>query len=305
MKWYSATTYASVGNVGPGFDAFGLCLTNPYDQYSVQLISEKKSVISSVTGLDSEKVPTDVSQNCAIIAAEAVLAAVGRKEKVSLKIDRGIPISGGLGSSAAASVGGALATARAIDRGEDSQLILKAALEGEAAIAGRHLDNIAPSLLGGLTVVLDISPPNIQKFIVKKEQWSLVFAKPNFEVKTKDARNVIPTQATTSEWTKYMAHASASLAHFISGNSIGLKESFRDLFAEPRRKLFIPCFDKVSNLATANNSVGFTISGAGPTMMAIFSNELNAIKYEEAVRNTYPDFLVFQSSINNKGAIES
>lgn len=202
-------------------------------------------------------------------------------------------------------MGGALATAKAMGMGQNSDLILNAALEGESAIAGRHLDNIAPCLLGGLTVVLGTSPLNIQKFIINNDQWSLVFVKPSFEVKTKDARSVLPAHASTSEWTKYLARASASLAHFISGNSIGLKESFRDLFAEPHRKALIPCFDQVSKLATKFDSVGFSISGAGPTMMAIFSNELKAVQFEKAVHGTFPEFLAFQSSINNKGAIDT
>src|SRR5205085_12041913 len=104
-----------------------------------------------VRGCDAELIPTDPSHNAAAIAANAMLA--GLKPGLpagTITIDKGLPVSGGIGGSASSSVAGAYAAALACGVTPSHEDIILAALAGEEAVSGRHLDNIAPITLGGL-----------------------------------------------------------------------------------------------------------------------------------------------------------
>ena len=302
MNWHRVKTNASVGNVGPGFDAFGLCLDGPSDTYSLKLIDKDHSEIFEITGVDANRVPVNPQENCAIIAAEKFLSLHGIKQKVSLKIEREIPLAGGLGSSAAASVGGAFAAAVAAGMENHKDAVLLAALAGESFVAGEHLDNIAPCLLGGLTIVLSNAPPLVHQFELKEDFWSFVITKPGIELKTSDSRSVLPKQSNVKDWVKYMAHSSASLQHLVSGNAALLKESFKDHFAEQHRSQFIPNFQDIRDTANENNAVGHCISGAGPTSLAIFAKFGDAQTFEATIRNKYPENFTRICKVSNRGA---
>src|SRR5690606_22611483 len=140
----------SIGNVGPGFDVLGLAVADIGDTFELELTDGEAFV--EVEGRDADKIPTDPDQNCCTIAARACLKPSGAMRKPRVSIMRRLPVAGGLGASAASSVGGAYAAAVASRQKVDDSLILQAALVGEAAVAGAHLDNIAPSLFGGLCV---------------------------------------------------------------------------------------------------------------------------------------------------------
>ena len=105
---------ASIGNVGPGFDTLGLAIEGLGDTFEVELHDGPDEVVQ-VSGIDKDHVPKDPSKNVSVIAAQKLLAKNNLKYGVKLTIERQLPISGGLGSSAAASVGGALAAGYAAD----------------------------------------------------------------------------------------------------------------------------------------------------------------------------------------------
>ena len=153
---------ASIGNVGPGFDVLGLSLSSIGDTVTVQLI-DGPSEIASITGVDADDIPKDPLKNCATIAADAFLRSQNSAKGVSLSIDRTLPLAGGMGGSATASVGGAFAAAAALGKTGDTKNILLSALAGESEVAGAHLDNIAPSLFGGLCLVQSVSPPIVKR----------------------------------------------------------------------------------------------------------------------------------------------
>ena len=150
-----ATVFApgSVGNVGPGFDILGLAIEGIGDRVTVDL---EKSGPVVVRGIDASMVPTDPSKNAAAIAARAMA-----NRDVHVTIEKGIPVSAGLGGSASSSVGGALAAAIACEITATPSMIMLAALEGEIAVSGRHLDNIAPITLGGLVLSRCIDPIDV------------------------------------------------------------------------------------------------------------------------------------------------
>ena len=214
---------ATIGNVGPGFDVLGLCIDGLGDVVEARI---GESYVE-VAGRDAELVPLEPEKNAASIAARALLGC-----DVGISIHKGLPLSGGLGGSAASSVGGALAAALASGKRFSSERILQAALEGEAAGAGRHYDNLAPCLYGGLMLVLPRDPPVLVPVPVRARWWIAVCT-PNQRLETKAARAVLPVNF--PGWPAQMANTTALALAFSQGDPKLLRAALHDGFAEPAR----------------------------------------------------------------------
>jgi homoserine kinase len=262
---------ATIGNVGPGFDVLGISFAGLGDIIEVNL-TDKPSEVVSITGRDAGLVPLDPEKNCAVIAAEAMLRIKGIKSGVEISIEKHLPISGGLGASAASSVGGALATALALGVTINQDEILLAALAGEEAVAGRHLDNIAPCLLGGLTMVLSVSPPKVYRLPMTADWWISILT-PESRLETRTARKVLPTELVTSAWVEVMARSIGLVTAFSLKDAELARLSLIDSFAEPRRSPLIPNFEKIKFAALSAGAIGCSISGAGPTIFALAANK--------------------------------
>lgn len=265
---------ATIGNVGPGFDCLGLAVDGVGDKISVKLSADGEDKLLSVSGIDSKAVPRDPSKNSIFIAGKHFLMSKSLDYKLQVSIERGIPISGGLGSSAAAALGGALATAYASKSKFCQEDILEAALAGEGFTSGRHLDNIAPCLLGGLTFVLSNEPPRIYP-LLKSSDWYLALLTPQVRMPTKAARQVLPESSPRGEWISVMAN-SIGMSHAFSQQNKNLLNQLCDPFAEPRRSQFIPSFDLLKSSALNSGALYCGISGAGPTLFAICENKETA-----------------------------
>jgi len=289
LKKQIATVFApaTVGNVGPGFDVLGLAVDGIGDTVTVELTAEPSRIVS-VTGRDAGLIPTDIDKNVAAIAALALLQAAGERRGVGVAISlhKGLALSGGMGGSAASSVGGALAAAMALGINPPVDQLLKAALAGEAAVAGRHLDNIAPCLLGGLTLVrsaedLDVIPLPID------ETWWVALVTPQIRIETLAARQILPMQLDRTVWVQQMANTAGVVTAFTTGDRELLKRSMVDLYAEPRRASLIPRLQEVKEAASAAGALGCSISGSGPTVFAIASDERSAQSCARAMRKAF------------------
>ena len=270
----NATVFApgSIGNCGPGFDVLGLAVEAVGDRVTVEL-TDGDARIDSVTGRDAELVPLDPHRNAAWLAATAWLRAHGDGRNAVVSIDKGLPVAGGLGGSAASSVGGAFAAALAMGIARPDPLaVVAAALEGEVAVAGRHLDNIAPCVVGGLALVLSLRPANVVALTVKAD-WQLALVTPDVRVETKAARELLPATSGRAMWVQQMANTAAVVHAFAAGDAALLRLAFDDLYAEPRRAPLIPHFTAAKRAAIATGALGCTISGSGPTLAAICENE--------------------------------
>ncbi len=215
----------SVGNVGPGFDILGLAIDGLGDRVTVEM---GKSGPVIVRGRDAELVPTDPAKNAASIAANAMVRkqmesgrarrapAAGETPALQITIDKGLPVSGGMGGSAASSVAGALAAALAIGANASNEDIMAAALEGEMFVSGRHLDNIAPITLGGLVLSRSIDPIDAIPLKVP-DHWSVALITPRVRIETKQARAILPQQWDRS-WIQQMANTAALIAAFANSD---------------------------------------------------------------------------------------
>lgn len=281
----SAFAPGSIGNVGPGFDVLGLAVDGVGDRVTVEL-TKGESRIESITGRDAELVPRDADRNCAAIAANAYLRPFGFRAIVS--IDKGLALAGGMGGSAASSVAGAYAAGLALGQSPNTRDVLSAALAGESFVAGRHLDNIAPSTVGGLALSRCIEPIDVIKLPVAADWW-IALVTPSVRIQTKEARALLPTETDRATWIQQMANTTALAHAFAVADGDLLRRALDDRYAEPRRASLIPHFYDVKRAALDAGAFGCSISGSGPTLFAIASDERVARLCATAMEHAFRD----------------
>lgn len=268
-----ATVFApgSIGNVGPGFDVLGLAVDGIGDRVSVEL-TDHGAAVAEITGRDADLVPKDPARNVAAVAASAWLRAAHIDARPVVSIHKGLALSGGMGGSAASSVGGAFAASVAVERAGGPPAspvsIIEAALAGESLVSGRHLDNIAPSVLGGLVLSRSVDPVDVVAIPVPAD-WGVVLVTPHVRIETKAARAILPEQWPRASWVQQMANTAALLYAFATADASLLGRALDDLYAEPVRAALIPNFREVKHAALTHGALGCSISGAGPTIFAI------------------------------------
>lgn len=282
-----ATAFApcSIGNVGPGFDVLGLAVDGIGDTVTVEL-TKGSAKIADVTGRDAELVPRDPERNCAAIAAHAHLRPFGYHAIVT--IDKGLALAGGMGGSAASSVAGAYAAALALGQSPVLRDVIAAALEGESAVAGRHLDNIAPSVVGGLALSRSLDPIDVVKLPVGADWW-IALVTPRVRIQTRDARALLPDASPRAEWIQQMANTTALAHAFAVADGELLRRAMDDRYAEPRRAPLIPKFDDVKRAALDAGAFGCSISGSGPTLFAVAPDEATARACAAAMEAAFGD----------------
>ncbi|HXY39062.1 MAG TPA: homoserine kinase, partial [Vicinamibacteria bacterium] len=217
-----AIAYApgSTSNVGPGFDCLGIAIAGMGDRVRAERCSPPGVRVAAVS---DPRVPTDAARNTAALAAAEVLRRTGDAALgLELWIEKGLPLAGGLGGSAASAVAGACAADAVAGARLSAQDLLECALEAEAVVAGRHPDNAAPSLLGGAVLVLGTAPLRYARLGVH-HSLRLVFATPSYAVETARARAVLPAEVTRA---KAVGQASA-LAGLVLGLERGDGELLR------------------------------------------------------------------------------
>ena len=146
--------------------------------------------------------------------------------------------------------------------------LLKFAMHGEAVASGSmHVDNIAPSLFGGLVLTVGIDHPRVKQIPVPPAIRAVI-VHPHMLLSTRQARAILSQSVKMADF----VWQTANLAGFISGcytNDLDMvRESFEDVVIEPQRAALIPGFADVRRAALSAGALGCSISGAGPTTFA-------------------------------------
>ena len=263
----------TIGNVGPGFDVLGLAVADLGDFISME---RSHTTTIRVKGRDADLIPVDPKKNTVSIAANYFLKKYSDEPLgLSIEIDRNLPSSGGLGASASSSVAGAIGAAALMGMQSDTQAVIEAALVAEEFVAGRHLDNIAPCIYGGMTIVQSVDPVRIYPVPLNLELYVLLLT-PNVKIKTKDSRNVLPTSLPQAEWVRQMANTASLVNGFASSDLEMIKVGLVDEYGEKYRKKLIPKFEDAKDIAMGAGALGFSISGAGPTCFGLYDSKNDA-----------------------------
>ena len=262
-----AIAYApgSTSNLGPGFDCLGVAFTGKGDRVRAEVVASPGVRVVSVS---DPRIPTDPARNTAAIAAASVLRRSGSEVGLDLTVEKGLPLSGGMGGSAASAVAGAVAADAALGTSLSKEALLEAALEAETVVAGRHLDNVAPSLLGGAILVVAQDPPHFARVRVDPG-LALVLATPSYGVETARARAVLPAGVSRADAIAQASHLAALLLGLERGELDLVRASMHDLVAEPARASLYPGYPEARAAAMAAGALGVVVSGAGPTVVAL------------------------------------
>jgi homoserine kinase len=212
----------------------------------------------------------------------------------------------GLGSSAASAVAGVFAVSEIFKTGLDKRDLLKFAVEGEQIADGAwHADNVAPSLLGGMTLIRDNESLDVHKLHIPKGLQAVVIY-PKVEVLTRDSRAILSDSLSLNQHIKQSGNLGGFIIGMFNSDFELIKRSLDDVIIEPQRAALIPFFYAMKEAAMANGALGFSISGAGPSMFALCNNSLVAENIIESANKIYKEKKIriktFHSGINNEGA---
>ncbi len=260
---------ATVANLGIGFDILGLALAEPYDTIIAERVDEPGVCIVSITG-DEGRLPLEPDRNTAGIAAFYVLNQLGiRDSGVRLSITKGLPLESGLGSSAASAVGAAVAANALFGSRLQRHELLSACVEGEAAVSGRHADNVAPALLGGIVLITNPTPEGVYKLPTPPD-LALALVTPAVSVPTVEARAVLPESIPLRTYVQQSSAIALLVSAIYSGNVALMAQAMAcDQIIEPARAHLMPGLAEVRAVARQAGALATVISGAGPTLCAI------------------------------------
>ncbi|MFN8560756.1 MAG: homoserine kinase [Anaerolineae bacterium] len=222
---------------------------------------------------DSGKLSHDPEKNTASVAARSVLRLLGEARGVNLTIHKGLPLASGLGSSAASAVAGAMAVNALLSAPLSKGDLLPACLDGEEMVSGRHADNVAPCLFGGITLVYGTDASQVVQLPIPANLY-LALVTPAVEVPTRKAREALPPTVSL----RTMVAQTAGVARLVDSIHRGDLEAMAaamesDGVIEPARQSLMPLLAEIRATAKAAGALGLAISGAGPTLCAVCAGE--------------------------------
>lgn len=282
---------ATVANLGPGFDVIGVCLEGPRDSVTAELTDDGQVTLVAVTG-DDGRLAQMPGPNVAEVVARHVLdrfadPGVG----VRLWLDKGLPLGSGMGSSSASAVATAVAVAALVNPEIPKDALLDACREGERIAAGTpHADNVAPCLFGGIVACIPGEDDAVHVLPLPAPQdMILVCVKPEYDVKTSDARAALPETVSLKD----AVHNAAATTAFLTGLTTGdwrlMALGCDERLATPARKPFVKGYDGVVAAARRAGAVGAGLSGSGPTIYALSDDRHAAREIAEAMVDAFAE----------------
>ncbi len=281
----------SSANLGPGFDCIGIGL-NLYNTFNISEIH---------SGLLIEGCPKEYQNTDNIIyrAMEIIFKEVSYNPTgIKISIESNIPISRGLGSSSSCIIGGMMAANYLSGNKLSKESIANLATRMEG-----HPDNVIPCLFGGLIVSLFNGKETYYEKINFNSKIKFFAMFPNFNLETKKARNILPKELDFRFAMSNIATSSFLVASIANNNFRNIKHSMKNVIHESFRETLIPNFSEIKNKALEFHALGVYLSGAGPTIMAIVSEDNLDFKKNmtEFIKNLDNMWIVKELSLCNEG----
>ena len=249
---------ATSANLGAGFDSLGIALT----MHNRVWMEEWDEI--DIKSMDSTVIPTDES-NLIYWAADHLYKICGKSlPGLKLRQENNIPMARGLGSSSACIVAGILGANRLLGSPlSQTELInLAAKIEG-------HPDNTSPAISGGL-VASAIEGERVYSVSVPvSEKIAFAVMIPPFELKTEEARRVLPKMYSREDAVYNLSRSGLMTASLFSGNLENLRVAVQDKIHQPYRSPLIENCDTVFRMSYEMGSLGTYVSGAGPTIISM------------------------------------
>lgn len=281
MTSVTAFAPATVSNVACGFDVLGFALDEPGDEVTATLTSAGVQ-IAAIEG-DGGRLPREAARNTAGVAALALLTKLGDPRGVSLTIRKGLPLSSGLGGSAASAAAAVVAVNALLGAKASRDTLIQCALEGERLGAGSaHADNIAPAICGGFVLVRRASPPDIITLPVPAGLTAVV-VHPDLEIETAKARALLGDTVPLCDAVRQWANLGAFVHAVHTSDFDLLSRSLEDTIAEPRRAPLVPGLALIKRAAADAGALGCSLSGSGPSLFALCRGDEIARRVADAM----------------------
>jgi homoserine kinase len=292
---------ATVANLVCGFDVLGMCLHEPYDEMEVKLINERKIIIQSADGY---QLPSDPQQNTAGAPLIEILKTIDEPIGFEVLIKKNIKPGSGLGSSAASATGAVMAANYLLGNRFNKNELVQYAMFGEKVASGvKHADNVAPGILGGVTLIRCIFPLDI--VMITPPSLFVTVVHPQIEVKTSDARQILRKEVQLKDAIKQWGNIAGLVAGLVQGDYDLIGRSLEDVIIEPVRSILIPGFDTIKKQCKDAGVLGGGISGSGPSLFMLSKDKTTALSAETIMKNVYNklglDYHTYVTTINKQG----
>jgi homoserine kinase len=243
--------------------------------------------LGAVTGI-VDSLPSDVSANTALAAAAALLKAAGAEFGVSLDIDKQIPVSAGMGGSAASAVAAAAAVNALLETPYPVADLLPFALEGETVSADPPpWDNVMAALLGGLVIAARLDPAFIAPVPAPPGIAAVLFH-PDAKTETAAARGVLSDQVPMQTAVEHARRISAFTLGCATGDRDLIRAGLEDVLVEPQRAFLLPELSAVKAAALKAGALGCSFSGSGPSVFA-WAEDADADRVERAMAAAFAE----------------
>ncbi|NNC49483.1 MAG: homoserine kinase [Flaviramulus sp.] len=293
---------ATVANVSCGFDVLGFCLNTVGDEMVIRKTNKKGIHITKIEGFD---LPYETELNVAGVSALAMYKTLEVEFGFEIEIYKKVKPGSGIGSSAASAVGSVFGMNELMGRPFNKTQLTEFAIKGEAiASKCEHADNLAPAIFGGFTLVKSIAPLEILEIPSPEDLYATIIH-PQIEVKTSEARAILPKEVPLNDAIMQWANFGSLIHALHTSNYDLIKNSLHDVIVEPYRSQLIPYFNEVKNEALIAGSLGCGISGSGPSIFTLNKGIEMAKNVKVAMENIYSKtnikYDIIVSKINKEG----
>lgn len=271
---------ATCANVAVGFDVLGFALDAVGDVVTLTRRADKQIVIEAIEA--KEALPQDAAKNTASLVIQKLCADLKLNIGFSIAIKKGIPLSSGMGGSAASAVAALVACNAFLTKPLSLHELAQYALLGEELASGQqHADNIVPCLFGGMTLIHAMQPIAIVQLPIPKVYCVLIH--PHLHVSTMQARKLLQQSVSLTDYVKQSANLAAFIAALYTQDLELLQTSMTDVLIEPQRAQLIPGFYQVKSAAMAAGAMSMAISGSGPSLFAFAKDKSTAEAISKAM----------------------
>ncbi len=291
----------TVANLVCGFDILGLALSEPYDVMELTLLDEPRVIILNK---DRFNLPTEPEKNVAGVVLLSIMERMNNEIGFEITIEKHIKPGSGIGSSAASAAGAAVAANHLLGNIFSTDEVVQFAMNGEKLASGvKHADNIAPCILGGVSLIRSIHPLDI--IAIPSPDLYVTVVHPQIEVRTSDARQILRQQVLLKDAIKQWGNIAGLIAGFMKNDANLIGRSMEDVIIEPIRSILIPGFHEVKANCKEAGALGGGISGSGPSIFMLSKNERIAQDVEAVMKDVYNrigiEYNTYVTTINKKG----